>query len=101
MPDATVCRVVHVSPFTHHTSIQQLPPLRRLKKIGAWHLCLFPPGAPLRRGGVFAQGREAKGGAPLHSVDPCSFLTRVPGGAGYKMLAAPRKGLVRLPRTVM
>ena len=60
------------------------------------HFCFYPPGAPLRRGGVFAQGREAKGGAPLHSVDPCSFLTRVPGGAGYKMLAAPRKGLVRL-----
>ena len=56
----------------------------------------FPSGAPLRRGGVFAQGREAGGAVPLHSVDPCSFLTRVPGGAGYKMLAAPRKGLVRL-----
>ena len=32
------------------------------------------------------------GQAPLPSGDPCSFLTRVPGGAGYKMLAAPRKG---------
>ena len=26
------------------------------------------------------------------SVDPCSFLTRVPGGAGYKMLARAKRG---------
>ena len=82
---------LEVNTKTSFTTTTTLPPLAA-REDRRFFIMFYPPGAPLRRGGVFAQGREAKGGAPLHSVDPCSFLTRVPGGAGYEMLARAKRG---------
>ena len=104
------CRM-HGSHLSHHERARRRPArvavACRARVSASWHEFQQQQHAVDRRGFIFVftlPGRRFRSrprGQGAHSVDPCSFLTRVPGGAGYKMLARAKGGLVRLPRTAM